>query len=109
MSKAKHVMEFKTFTDETTPNPSKLVAHQLTRNDLSRYDADSGQFRNQGISFKYAGVQPKVGEFLVRFDDEFKPVPTGQVVLVGARRFFQITGDDKALNNLGKLGSATCA
>lgn len=109
MSKAKHVMEFKSFSDTTTPNPSNLVAHQLTRSDLTRYDADSGQFRGQGISFQYAGVIPKVGEFIVRFDDEFKPVPTGQVVLVGARRFFQITGNDKALDNLGKLGSATCA
>ena len=105
MSKAKHVMDFKSYPDTTTPNPSVLVAHQLTLTDLTRYEKETGQFRGQHLNFEYAGVVPKVGEFLVRFDDEFKPLPIGQVVLVGARRFYQITGDNKALNDLGKLGN----
>lgn len=107
----KHTMEFKKHLDTTTPDPSYLVCHQLTRSDLTRYDADSGMFRGQGISFKYCGIKPQVGEFLVRYDDEFKPVPTGEVVLVGARRLFHIIGDTKALDNLGKLGGGevSCA
>ena len=105
MSKAKHVMEFKSYPDTTTPNPSVLVAHQVELIDLTRYEKETGQFRGQNLNFEYAGVAPKVGEFLVRFDDEFKPLPIGQVVLVGARRFYQIVGDNVALNDLGKLGN----
>lgn len=104
-----HVMEFKKHADLTTAHPTHLVAHQLTCSDLTRYDKETGEFRGQNIRFKYCGVAPKVGEFLVRFDDEFQPVPVGEVVLVGAARFYTIIGDDKSLDNLGKLGSATCA
>lgn len=106
MAKQKHTMNFKSFTDFTTAHPTNLVAHRLNSKDLERYDAATGTFRGQHLRFAYCGVKPKVGEFLVRFDDEFKPVPVGVVTLVGARRFYQIVGDDKALNELGKLDEA---
>lgn len=102
MAKQKHEMTFKKFTDFTVhDNPVAIVAHRLTRQDLTRYSSDTANFRGQGIRFAYTGIVPKIGEFLVRFNEADA---VGVVTLVGARRFYQITGDDKALNDLGKLG-----
>ena len=102
MAKQKHEMTFKKSTDFTVhDNPTTIVAHRLTSKDLTRYDNETGHFRGQGIRFAYTGIVPKVGEFLVRFNEADA---VGVVTLVGARRFFQITGDDAALNALGTLG-----
>ncbi len=102
MAKQKHEMTFKKSTDFTVKDePTTIVAHRLTRKDLMRYDSETGHFRGQGIRFAYTGVVPKVGEFIVRFDEADA---VGVVTLVGARRFYQITGDEAALNELGKLG-----
>ncbi len=101
----KHVMTFKSHADITPlEGPSTLIAHRLTRADLERYDSNRGCFRGQRLRFAYSGIVPKAGDFIVRYeDDEAHPVATGIVVLVGARRFYEITGDVKALKLLGTL------
>ena len=108
----RHTMEFKSFPDLSDfQNPTTLVAHRLTRADLQRYDKAKGCFRLQHLRFHYSDIIPKVGDFIVRFaDDEAHPVPTGVVVLVGAGRFFEITGDKKALDSLGTMeDKASCS
>ena len=100
----KHEMLFKSYPDLSTPDPTTLVAHRLTKKDLDRYDQESGCFRGQRIRFAYSDIIPKVGEFLVRFDNNSRfPVPAGEVVLVGAHRLFEIIGDKKALDQLGTM------
>lgn len=109
MARQKHTMEFKSYPDLTTITPTTLVAHQITRADLERYDSNRGCFRLQRIRFEYSDIQPKAGDFLVRYEDtERFPVATGVVTLVGAARFYQIVGDQKALDNLGKLVGVVC-
>ncbi len=105
----KHTMEFKSFPDLSTFSPTTLVAHRLTKADLERYDSDRGCFRLQRLRFAYSDVKPVAGEFLVRFgDNERFPVETGIVTLVGARRFYEIVGDIKAMNALGTMGDEAC-
>lgn len=108
----RHTMEFKSYPDlSIVLEPSTLVAHRLTRADLQRYDQAKGCFRLQHLRFHYAGIVPKIGDFIVRFaDDEAHPVPTGVVVLVGAGRFFEIIGDKKALDAIGTMeDNASCS
>ena len=106
----KHEMIFTAYPDTTTADPTTLVAHRLTKKDLDRYDQDKGCFRLQRIRFAYSDIVPKAGEFLVRFgeNDRFS-VENGVVTLVGAKRFYQIIGDTKALNKLGTMGNEACS
>lgn len=106
----KHEMLFTSYPDTTTADPTTLVAHKLTLKDLERYDIEAGCFRLQRIRFAYNSIVPKAGDFIVRYgDNERFPVATGIVTLVGARRFYEIIGDKKSLDNLGKLENVVCS
>lgn len=110
MRRQKHEMVFTSYPDLSTADPTTLVAHRLTRKDLQRYDKESGCFRGQRTRFAYYHIVPKVGDFIVRFgENERFPTEPGIVVLVGARRLFEIIGDTKSLQKLGTLGNEACS
>ena len=110
MRRQKHEMVFTSYPDLSTASPTTLVAHRLTRKDLTRYDYESGCFRGQRIRFQYYHIVPKVGDFIVRFGDCPRFIAdTGIVVLVGAHRLFEIIGDKKSLVKLGTLGNEACS
>ena len=112
MRRQKHEMIFQSYPDITTADPTTLVAHQLTRKDLNRYDFDSGCFRGQRIRFDYYNIAPKVGDFIVRFGENVRfPTAPGIVVLISQLRFYEIIGDKKAHQEFGtKLGDvASCS
>ena len=68
--------------------PKVLLAHRVTFQDLEGYRPKTGMFGNW-CRLAYAGIEPKMGDYLVKYEGENEG--TNVVVLVGVRRFIEMT------------------